>query len=62
MGKKMPEVKTKDKLRWVTEETLKIVSGKREANAKGDKSRARILNSLFNSCHVEKQGIITMAT
>lgn len=26
--KKKPEVKTKDKLRWVTEETLKIVSGK----------------------------------
>lgn len=43
--KTMPEVKKKEKMRHIIEETLKIVKDRWEAKFKGDKSRIRTLNS-----------------
>ena len=45
--KTMPEVKRKEKSRWMTEEARKIVKDRQETKVRGDKSRVWILNTEY---------------
>ena len=54
--KTMPEVKRKEKWRWMTEETLKNVKNRQGAKVKGDKSRVKIWNAAFKLLsHTDKE-------
>ena len=53
-------VKRKDKLRWVTEETLKLFKDRREAKVKGDRSRVQILKAVFTSNHIDMKRDFTI--